>query len=279
MEFQHQNRTVKVIINNILKKQNFESYAVKVDENKIKGNGYLGIIFAVTIRGISTDKRNVILNVILKVAPENVKLRENFPIHDVFRNENFVYEYVHPIFRNLQRNVDEADRFNAMAFHYETLSDESLEGLALEDLKESDYDLWNRKIPMNVEHVKLVLNQYGKLHALSYYLRDKQPEVLNKIEREINSKKIFEKFDEAVGNIVKEARKLKQHLDEEKEKKAIEYLERFEEKISNFIRGPYQEIDEYSVLLHGDCWCNNMMFKYEVSYLPALNFIKILQLN
>lgn len=255
---------VKILTDDIINKEKLSNCDVTISPNTVKGNGYAGKIYSVHISGNTVDGINVNHNVIIKASPTNRKLRESVPISEVFKLENFIYKEVHPLFEDFQKFNGIEEKFYATAYCYGTYENEDFEGLALEDLKFKNYKLWNRKVPMNVKHVKLVLDQYAKLHAISLCLREKQPNFLQVIEEKFKVDTMSTFFEMSRNQIEKQFDYLKEHFHVDTEKKVINCLVKFKSSFLSFIKEDIQQRDEYSVILHGDCWCNNMMFKYEV---------------
>lgn len=205
-----------------------------------------------------------VLKLIAKMAPTNEKFREEIMIARAFRVEIFMYTKVFETFASFEKQKGIEKPFDSYARCLYTSSVAPNEILVFDDLKEQGYKLWNRKSFMNPEHVSLVLRQYGKFHAISFAMRDQNKELYDGLKFEDNAKlKVI--FKE------KWLPMLKTNLDNTKQifeegAPEREYLEKVKNMIETYYAASWEE-DEYWAILHGDCWCNNMMFKYQVSFL------------
>lgn len=256
---------VEGLVKQIIRNEKCISYNIEIDANTVKGNGYAGVIYAVAIRGgksIKEDAKNDI-KVIIKAAPTHKKLREIAPLREVFLNEIYFYKKLLPAFYDFQKSNNVLSGFNAVPLCYGVLEEENSEGLALENLKENNYRLWNRKVQFNEDHVKIVSEQYGKFHATSLCLRDRRPDVFKTLEEKLKNYTFVSFLEESVDISARQCDELREHL---RDKKAIECLMRFKNNLGAFLKKDFKEVDEYSTVIHGDCWCNNFMFKYAVSF-------------
>lgn len=77
----------------------------------------------------------------------------------------------------LSKGIDvKKSGFNECAECYSTIDDEPFESLILEDLKANNFEMLDyRKDTLTFDHVSLVMKALGKFHALSFALRDQQP--------------------------------------------------------------------------------------------------------
>lgn len=156
---------------------------------------------------------------------------------------------------------------------YRTHDGEPNECLFLEDLKKKGFSMIDRRNEtISAEHVNLVMESIGKLHAISFALRDQHPEKFKEIisplidpfmnEVSESFKAYFEKMKSCVLGC----------LSSDKDSLLIERLNKLYEK-SNFeiaaecVRGDLSE--PYGVVCHGDCWTNNTMFKYDETNKPT----------
>ncbi|KAF2904587.1 hypothetical protein ILUMI_01585 [Ignelater luminosus] len=240
--------------------EGFQNYTIEKGNGSMKGDGYLGIIKTAKIRAKDNDK---ILNLVVKSASKSDALRNHSAIGDIFEREIYMYNTVFTTFKAFEEEKG-LPPCNFMPKFYNFLLEDRCETLILENLKEAGYKLYKRRIPMNQDHVRLVLTEYGRLHALSFALRDQD----------------LEKFEEIIGgmddrfvrgvlrsgfikNFVLQCKKAQEALDKNKDKEVLDVYKEFIDTIPAFLENLPQLVDEYSVALHGDCWTNNMMFKYE----------------
>ncbi|XP_018568334.1 uncharacterized protein LOC108908703 [Anoplophora glabripennis] len=243
-------------IRKIAKNENISDYVLEVESGSVKGDGYLGIISTVNI--ISEPKK---LNLVMKTAETNEELRKKIVIRKAYLREIFIYNKIFREFENFQRKRNMQNGFSAFPKIYGSCEEDCKEFLILENLKEVGYKLWNRKVPMDAEHVALVFSEYGKFHAMSLAIRDQDPEMYEELTKDLSN--IFEdshskeEFEHSMKiNTSKGFRAVKG------DNYATEALRRFSDSLGTLFE-QYSRPENKIVINHGDCWCNNMMFKYE----------------
>lgn len=254
-----------ILFKEIAEQEGISDYEVEVNSASEKGDGYLGVISTVNL--IKEHKR---LNLILKTAETNEELRKKIVVRKAYLREIYIYNRVFPVFKNFQREHGLRTGFNAFAKMYGSCEEDCKECLILENLKEIGYTLWNRKVPMNSEHVELVFTEYGKFHALSLAMRDREPETFTEVTKDLRH--VFEnayspeEFEHAIKMSLEKGFKAVKGDD-----RATEGFRKFSSTLKTFLIEELTLPEYQIVITHGDCWCNNMMFKYEVS----LNLTKI----
>lgn len=136
--------------------------------------------------------------------------------------------------------------------------------LVMENLRIQGYGLCDRKGTMNPEHARLVLETYGRFHALSFALKELEPNVYERLAVK------FEKhpfatdvpkikamlalsFGQAIGLFEgdQDGQDIVALLTDCKDTLNCDEL--------------FEKSDDSIAIAHGDCWTNNMMFLYGVS--------------
>lgn len=149
---------------------------------------------------------------------------------------------------------------------YLTISDELSEALFLEDLTLRQFDMFKfRGRPITFQHISLVVRALGKFHAISFALKDQQPQKFKQL-----SSQLSESFWD--GILVRSNYEQLYHAMLEKllacleEEKRSDLADRFRKMNGNqtvanlfqLISGKWAE--PYSVICHGDATINNSMF-------------------
>ncbi|KAL3288020.1 hypothetical protein HHI36_002472 [Cryptolaemus montrouzieri] len=249
----------KQLIHEIATEEGFKTYKVDFDQGSLKGDGYMGTIILVKIEDAETQR---VLHLILKVAQQSEQLREKTPVCQAYERENFMYEVVHKEFQKLQDEYKVQPTFDGIPKYYKGLNEINEECLVLENLKEIGFKLWDRKKPMDSNHVAAVMAQYGKYHALSHALKKLKPEKYKEI-----SGNLFDIFEKTMNeedfrkSVEQEIEKAKRTF--ENDPKIVEVIQKFPEISQSYFKG-VMEPNEKDVIIHGDCWCNNIMFKYGI---------------
>lgn len=155
--------------------------------------------------------------------------------------------------------------FNETPKCFHSIKDDSSESLFLEDLKLRNFEMLSlRDAPLTFDHMSLCLRALGKFHAISFAIKDQQPDKFKELTKEIfelywtNFEAEFRDhftmmFDEFIS-ILKSENRLDLH---EKVKRAAgdDYIAKVFELVSS------ESAEPYAVLCHGDLTTNNVMFK------------------
>lgn len=248
---------------NILKKCNIETVNSDVVNVTSKGDGYLGLLWSAKVT--TRDSSDKVLHLVLKVTNNALEAGDIISPQVFFRREAYVYEIVFPTFEKLQCAIRTKNAFTSYPKLYGTSLKNTKEMLVMEDLKMRGYQMWNRLTPMDKDHISRVMEEYGRFHALSYLLRDQKP---------LEFKQVTQSLDDVLANLISTdwvvvyesaCIKVAEMLELNGYSKASEKIEQMKDEVMDILTSYAKKDDKYSVILHGDCWCNNIMFKYEVS--------------
>lgn len=266
MLFEKLNKSEYSAIASVAQNEHFEISNISVDAQTLKNGGYCSSLKIVRLKdGVHN------LDLVLKCPPMNPNLRKTIPFDIIFQREIYFYSEVLPQFRNLQQHTSE--KFSSICRCYYTTTQNLSETLVLENLLSREFTMWNKCIPMTEDHIQLVLKEYGKFHGLSLLMKAKAPDKLMEIETRIPD--IYMQIIKSCGTadtIKKLSRRVLDALIESKEN--YEVVKRFKNFQANIIEIMTELVREnaagkFGVLCHGDAWCNNLLFKYEV----CINFI------
>ncbi|KAF2901788.1 hypothetical protein ILUMI_04404 [Ignelater luminosus] len=251
---------IELLLKAVAEEECLQNYRIEKAPGAVKGDGYLGHITAICITGKTDSGKEKTLHLVVKSASKSDAVRVETPLADLFDREIYMYNTVIPTFQRFekQRNVCP---FSSSA---KCMIDKS-EALILENLKEDGYSVWERRLPMEHDHVSLVMREYGRFHAISFAIKDQEPEQFRKSTEIMHD--VFTAFLEQ-ADLIKlyqnPCKKALHSLDLIADKNAYTTFKSFiEEELHKFMNNLPNLVDKYSVVLHGDCWTNNMMFKYE----------------
>jgi hypothetical protein len=179
------NRATRTDIENwlkpVLKKESLANYSIHISGSTEKGDGYLGDVTFVEVRGTANTNEEKSYDFVIKCGKKSSQLRDMMPIRNVFENEIYFYNEILPVFKEFQAEKGITDPFDNTPKCYDSIIEEEMEVLILGNMKTSGYCLHNRLHPMNKEHIRKVIKVYGKFHAISFALRDQKPEVFKKL--------------------------------------------------------------------------------------------------
>lgn len=132
----------------------------------------------------------------------------------------------------------------------------------LEDMKASNFlmlDRRNEKI--TDEHVRLVMQALGKYHAISYALKDQQPEKFNSIVSNVDEifvrrgDKLMGEYIEFMAKNVTDSVADGEYANE-RDKLAKLYVRSSTDISADCVDG---NNEPYAILCHGDCWTNKYL--------------------
>lgn len=230
-----------------------------------KGENFVGVLH----RCVAANSIGEKFQVILKIPPINEARRKISFAGPFFDREILFYEKVYPMFEKFQneKGIPQNEMFNNVPKCYKILSGEPNEGIFMEDLKIAGFEIFNRFDDLSADHVKAVMRSLGKFHAISFAVKDQEPALMDPfinikdvLHQRITNKELStstrEKLINRAMNAVLESNN---EILIEKVKKLLS--NDFCELIKQCVDGSNAE--SYAVLCHGDCYTNNVMFKYD----------------
>lgn len=253
--------TVEAVLSQALEKLKIGEYTLDINYNQNAGDGYCSDTCKVKVKHQRGEN-----NFFIKQATTNETQRNFLSVEETYKNEVSFYTTVFSAFDDFQKEKSVKTPFQIAKCYAASLKD-TVETLVLEDLAAAGYQLYGREKPVEEFHMSLVLSTYGRFHALSLALRHQQPEVFKTITGSL--KNLFPVvFPKVAAGFKLSANKNVQMLLERGYTAESKLAESIANNLEETLTMPCAPEDEpYSVVTHGDCWSNNMMFKYDVSAL------------
>lgn len=160
-----------------------------------------------------------------------------------------------------------AKGFHAYCECYHSIDLELSEALFLEDLKQQNFEMLNHRMAdISREHACLVLIGLGRFHGLSFVLKNQSPDKFREFVQQMSEVFIC-KNDEYMREFFEDLKvRILGSLDLNTDSVIMSKLKHLFGK-SHFdvalqcIDGAAAE--PYAVICHGDCWNNNLLFKYD----------------
>lgn len=239
---------------------------IVIEAGSGKGDNYIGVLYRVIV---SNDEDE--FNVIAKLPPANFARREQFFARPCFLRESQFYDELYPMFKKFQEDkgiVVNNEGFYEVPECYKSLTDDQNEGLFMEDVKVTKFLMFDRFQNVTFDHVRIVMETLGKYHAISLAMKDQKPELIAPY-KDLQDILMQREGDVAMTtwfNMLKVQAldSLKGEENPDIVARATKVIEQdFFQLVKSCIDGKASE--PYTVVAHGDCWNNNIMFRYEVS--------------
>ncbi|XP_046987566.1 uncharacterized protein LOC124589942 [Schistocerca americana] len=243
-----------------------------------EGVGYGSLMFRLTANmryegSEQTEKKTMIVKTVLESGE---LLKDLIEKCDVFKIEGEVLHNVMPQVHE-QLAALENEEFRPIAAKCYQYGRQPAPFLVLEDLSAAGFRLAQAGQPLDLKHCEVALRAYARLHAASAYLLCKQPHYKDTFSFHIFTDKSARQF------VATMAKKIFIGLANEFDKcpgyeKYSEKYRAFADRFPDLSCERMEQIKRQTklpVLTHGDCWKNNMMFKYtngEVSEVRLVDF-------
>ncbi|XP_062554876.1 uncharacterized protein LOC134219975 isoform X2 [Armigeres subalbatus] len=244
-----------------------------VDRMEAKGSGrgdnYTAALFRISLKGYTrpkdaSKKLRWERTVICKRLPDCKIKREAFKSEALFRNEVVFYNCVMPEYSAFQKRKtkDAGHIFSAVPRCYLAQNDLVM----LEDLRVRRFTMPDRQTGLGMEQMKAILVELSKFHAVSLAYKLQHPNefkrLTSKISEGIFSKENAEWYKNYYEILTKNAiQMVLQTIPAQ-----TEYLD----KMKGFVKNCFDNLVELvsretklSVICHGDCWTNNILFKHD----------------
>ncbi|XP_036146115.1 uncharacterized protein LOC118646716 [Monomorium pharaonis] len=242
-----------------------------------KGDSYISVVYRVTIEGIEEWNEAKKLELVLKTTRnygiDNILTSGR--VTELFQREASFYQDVLPIFKETMK--DHGGMHDRFPILYDVNDESGKEILLLENLTPQGFVMSKSKI-MDYPHLKLVMRCLGEFHAYSFITKAANPTAFEKMRQmkehiflevvnsgeQLEANERMKKLGKMLFYIV-----LKALANEDKH-----YSERYQRFMENMPQNMFaatngKEAEPYAVVNHGDCWTNNMLFKYDQEKNPC----------
>lgn len=234
-------------------------YVIEHEAGSKHGDGFMAAMIAVNLKSKSNGKE---LPMICKLMPENKALQDLFSSQRVFDQEVMFYNEILPKFEMLQRQhgLTVENGFYGYPKCYFASSKKGESVIIMQDLRTDGFALWNKLIPIDVSRVRLFVEQLGRMHGLSFVLRDQHKDEFKQIQAVEDVMLPVCGVDPLLGMFMNSYDQAIEILDKEEHKDVMRHVKSnwrslMEESMNGKLAEPF------AVLAHGDCWNNNMMYQ------------------
>ncbi|XP_047106177.1 uncharacterized protein LOC124775387 [Schistocerca piceifrons] len=242
--------------------------------NKV-GAGYSSQMSRVTVAFRKGEKEATQqLPLIVKADHSRVGAQQQVRKWDVFKTEALVLGEVMPIAHEALRLVEGAifRPLVATCLHHGTTPRAFL---VLDDLVAAGYRLADADRPLDYQHCEVVMRAYARLHAGTAYVLSKLPDCGAQLyvdyfsaeDMEFILRPMMQSTFSAVADFVKRIPSYEHCAD-----KYMELTDTLLPLMRKTLKKKVQDT-KLKVLVHGDCWKNNMMFKYSSGDVVDVRFV------
>ncbi|KAK3859766.1 hypothetical protein Pcinc_034146 [Petrolisthes cinctipes] len=196
----------------------------------------------------------------------------------IFVQETSFYSQVIPALNNILHEVGEGPlAFPRCIYHGQ--DEKGKEFIYLENLKEAGYRMEDRAIGVGEPHVSLVLKELARLHAASFLL---QAKLSHDLLDEFPFLQIewTEKFNigSSWPDFMRATLDLHTKMFEKMGgcEKVIEWIRKVHPQVGHVFEKLIHKTGPFTTIIHGDCWINNMLFRYDKDNKPVeMKFLDI----
>lgn len=236
--------------------QNFDSCTIEFQDFD-KNGGYIG---EMNFADVIAEKNGVrqIIRVIIKKNKESDEVMKILNGRQVYASEVKLYSKVLKAFNDFAKENNTAP-FEYLPHCYGTINREDLYVIIMENLKPKGFKIHELQQHMDLDHVKLVLEAYGRWHAFNLAFRDQKPKIFQTLGTIMENTKMVKMYKNTVKYEIDETIKLFKNKNENIVEKLKKLSENYIEMMDDALR---IKNENYLVLKHGDSWNNNFLFHY-----------------
>ncbi|XP_077295355.1 uncharacterized protein LOC143917646 [Arctopsyche grandis] len=251
-------------IEEFIQKNGLKDVFLRISPGSEKGDNFVCEIYKIEIA--SKQNKCVLHNLIMKTISDKAKY-ELLQSEIIFNTESYLYHVVLPTFKKFQNEhkIPIEEQFDFVKCYK---ADKNL--VLMEDMCARGYRMHDRYNSYDSDHLDLVFISLARYHSISFAMKKLDPETYKKLSKSVYKSDICEKnFDPVLERSLFEATRVMN--DASKAKKFISFSKTRVEKFHKYIAT--KSATPYDVICHGDCWNNNVLFKYENGKPVDMKFI------
>ncbi|XP_053635501.2 uncharacterized protein [Cherax quadricarinatus] len=247
-----------------------------------KGDNYATIVTSVSVLFSLLGKEQS-LSYVVKLCPQ-WSFSEDFTKFGlaIFKKESEFFEEILPVL-NYELTALGFSPLRVAKFFYSSLEKEK-EMIFLEDLRPRGFQMFDRKKGLSVAHATLVLQELARLHAASLLLKARSS-TEDLADRFTHIKIDWMNFSDCAKSMLNQMfsgplKSSEQLLHNIKGYEVAEqWIAKHKDNWADLIEIQLARNPKFDVICHGDCWNNNMLFRYNKEGDPVEVMLLDLQLN
>lgn len=252
---------VQQFLSTILNEAEKDDFSIEISEEFNKGEGLVGDLFAITlVNKRSQEKRHVIVK--QQLCLDGKPLEFTFK---PFENEIRFYSDIWPRLIHMYEN--QTGRSVGFVPNCLGISHNEIMKIALENLATQGFLSHDKTQALDDEHLKLTFKAFGIFHGLSMTLKKQNIEEYFRLVSPLHFiwKEAFTKENVSAKCLKLFAGLVQNFFDPLTEGHLLEKLRLYENEGPELIYAVLNQEVVNGVIIHGDGWSNNFLFKYDVS--------------
>ncbi|XP_050696772.1 uncharacterized protein LOC126985666 [Eriocheir sinensis] len=254
-----------------------EILSFEVKDFTKKGDNYACVVTSAVVRYRQGDKEGEVTYVAKCNPCRNIAALNDFNAY-MFNKEGNFYDKIVPLINAELKGIGQEPL--RMANCYGTHYGMSEEVILLGDLRPDGFKMFDRKKGMDAAHTNLTLRELARLHAASTLVQAKMTEPIEEkypfIKKDFvcvyeNPDKQDEDLEQMMGTVfytnMKTGMAMAQKINGYE--KVVDWLKKHARQTNDLLKKCLKSTSDFNVVCHGDCWNNNILFKYDESGKPV----------
>lgn len=245
----------KAAIEEFIQKHDLKDVVLRISPGSEKGDNYIGDLYKVEIA--SKHDGCVLHNLIVKTISVKNKF-EVLKLKKLFNREAYLYNVILPTFKTFQNEhkIPIEVQFDFVECHKANTN-----LILMEDMCVRGYRMHNRYNSYDSNHLELALIGLARYHSISFAMKKLDLETYKNLAKLVDAPVEYSKnFDPIIKTSLDRATTVMDNA--LKAKKLLSFSKNGVEKFHKYVAT--KSATPYDIICHGDCWNNNVLFKYEV---------------
>ncbi|XP_076066181.1 uncharacterized protein LOC143039817 [Oratosquilla oratoria] len=240
-----------------------------------KGDNYMTIVTSVFVQ-YRKDEKDHSISYVVKLNPQRAMAALNNALELIFTKETGFYKEISPALNKQLELTGQPGLRVAHSPYARTKKGE--EAVIMEDLRGRGFKMVDRLEGLDDKHCLLVIKELARFHAASLLYKEKEdPDILGKFpflfepwmkaDLTPQEKQDEETFGKFTSSNIDAVIQIATHLG--KYEKVIDYLRKLNVDCLQTYKAALAPKEPFGVITHGDCWSNNILFRYDENGSPV----------